>query len=109
MIRFLCPALLALALISQARADDESAGTWRNTLEGSGVSYWELTPAAGGTYDAQEVGLGNRRGTASLKDGVLVIEFKVDDHTGVYEWRLKGPVGQGTYTQTHTDGTATRV
>ena len=104
MIRFLCPALLALVVISPARADEEVAGVWKNTLEESGVSYWELIPKKGGTYDAEEVGLGNRHGTAKFKDGVLNIEFQAEDHKGVYEWHLKGPAGQGTYTQTHTDG-----
>ena len=109
MIRFLYSALLVLVVLSQVRADAELAGIWRNTLDEFGVSYWELTPKKGGTYDAHEVGLGNRHGTASFKDGVLAIEFKTDNHKGVYEWRLNGPVGQGTYTQTHTDGRVLKV
>jgi hypothetical protein len=104
MFRILCPALLVLVMASQARADDELKGIWRNTLEESGVSYWELAPKKGGEYHAQEVGLGGRYGIAKFKDGVLTIEFKAEDHKGVYEWNLKGPVGQGNYTQTHTDG-----
>jgi hypothetical protein len=90
--------------MSPARADEELTGVWKNTLEELGSSYWELTPKKGGTYDAQEVGLGGRYGIASFKDGVLTIEFKAEDHKGVYEWHLKGPAGHGTYTQTHTDG-----
>lgn len=109
MIRFLCPVLLALVVLSQVRANEELTGIWRNSLEGLGVSYWELTPKKGGTYDAQEVGLGGRYGIASFKDGVLTIEFKAEDHKGVYEWHLKGPAGQGTYTQTQTDGQITKL
>ena len=100
MIRFLCPALLALALITPVWADGELAGTWRNTLQEFGTSYWELTPKKDGTYEAQEVGLGNRHGVARFKDGILTIEFMADDIKGVYEWSLKGPAGEGTYTET---------
>lgn len=109
MFRFLCPALLTFAVIAPVRAEEQDlAGVWRNTLEGSGVSFWELTPRKGGGYDAQETGLGNRQGVAKLKDGKLIIEFLADDHIGTYEWHLKGSLGLGNYTQTHSDGQVQR-
>jgi len=60
------------------------------------VSFWELTPKGEHTYEAQEYGLANVKGTAHLKDGVLVIRCeKNGDERGTYEWRLKGTVGKG--------------
>ncbi len=109
MIRFLCPVLLTFVMFAQARGNDDVAGIWKNTFDDFSVSFWELTPLKNGIYDAQEVGLGNRNGTASCKDGVLTIQFKVDDHTGVYVWQLKDRAGKGTYTQTHTDGTVLKL
>jgi hypothetical protein len=60
-----------------------------------GVSYWELTPKDKHTYEAVEYGLAGARGTARLRDGVLVIHFKTADDGGTYEWRLKGTTGRG--------------
>ena len=105
MFRLLSPAALVLLILSPVRAEEEQlAGIWKNTLQDSGVSFWELTPKKGGGYVAQEVGLGSRHGTALFKDGVLFVEFLAEDHKGVYEWRLIGPAGEGSYTQTSTNG-----
>jgi hypothetical protein len=88
--------LLGLLLVTPARAADELAGVWRQETEGIGVSYWELTPKGEHTYDAQEYGLAGVKGTAYLKDGVLVIRCeKLGDDQGTYEWRLKGTAGKG--------------
>src|SRR5689334_16363465 len=108
MIRLLGLTFVVLILIPQARADEDLAGTWKNTAD-FGVSYWELTPKKLGIYDAREYGLGSRVGTARLMDGHLIIEFEADGHRGVYDWHLKGLVGEGTYTQTSLeDGQAMR-
>ncbi len=87
--------VLSLLVVSQAQAGEELAGTWRQETEGVGVSYWELTPKGEHTYEAQEYGLASVKGTARLKDGVLVIHFKNGDDRGTYEWRLNGPQGKG--------------
>jgi hypothetical protein len=87
--------LLSLLVVTPAQAAKELAGTWRQETEGIGVSYWELTPKGEDTYEAQEYGLGGVKGTASLKDGRLVIQFERDGAKRMYEWHLKGPAGKG--------------
>ena len=96
MIRLLSLGLLSLLVVSQARAAEELTGTWRQATEGSGVSYWELTPKGEHTYVAHEYGIGSVKGTARLEDGRLVIRFDEPDK-GRYEWHLKGPVGKGKF------------
>ena len=95
MIRLFSLGLLSLLVVTPARAADELAGTWRQETEGLGVSYWELTPKGERTYEAQEYGLANVKGTASLKDDILVIHFVNGDDKGTYEWHLKGTAGKG--------------
>lgn len=104
MIRLVCPVLLVVAVAAQARADGDVAGIWRQETESVGVSYWELAAKKDGTYEAFEVGLGNARGTARLKDGRLVIEWSNGTASGTYEWTLKGVAGNGKCTVRPTDG-----
>jgi hypothetical protein len=93
--RLLGLGLLSLLAVGSAYAADELAGTWRQDTEGVGVSYWELTPKGEHLYDAQEYGLGGVKGTARLKEGILVIHFVNGDDKGTYEWHLKGTAGKG--------------
>jgi hypothetical protein len=108
MIRLFSVALLSLLVVGEARAADDIAGTWRQELEGGGVSYWELTPRKGErSFTAQEYGLGGKKGVAHLEDEHLVIHWEDDAGKGTYKWRLKGTSGKGELTLTPKDGEKT--
>lgn len=101
--------LLGLLAVAQASRAADLEGIWRQETPGVGVSYWEFTPKGEHTFDAQEYGIGNVRGTARLRDNVLIVHWQNGDNTvkGVYEWRLKGTSGKGKliFTQYNADFT----
>jgi hypothetical protein len=98
MVRLFGLGLVSLLVVTQAQAADALTGVWRQETEDLGVSYWEFTPKGKNTYAVQEYGLGGVTGTAHLRDGVLVIDFKNDDLRGAYEWKLTGIKGKGKLT-----------
>jgi hypothetical protein len=70
-------------------ATDFLAGSWTNVVDGLGTSTWTFTPRGDGTYDAQEAGLGNAHGTATLTAfngaGHVHIDFTYSGGSGTYD------------------------
>jgi peptidoglycan hydrolase-like protein with peptidoglycan-binding domain len=66
------------------------AGSWSQTTEQVGSTTWSIT--ADGR--AQESGLGNASGTATLSGGVLTITWTTTNgYAGVYRWTLNTQCG----------------
>ena len=83
-----------------------AVGTWDQMTDNIGGTTWTIKP--GGA--AQETGIGNATGTATLSSHVLRITFIADDQvtTGVYAWTLSPNCSTGSGTLTFT-GPASRV
>jgi hypothetical protein len=80
------------------------AGSWNQTTEEVGSTTWVIE--ANGS--AQEFGIGNAKGAATLSNDTLKINWGVPDrehpdYAGVYEWKLNADcTGKGTLTFTKT-------
>jgi len=78
-------------------------GVWRHTTPGIGSADWTITSRGDGTYNAQESGLDNASGTATLTGRTLVVTWKSrSGYAGSYQWNLGGNCqsGQGNLTFT---------
>jgi hypothetical protein len=89
------------------------SGTWRGKVRTDWPeteSVWTFTPLGGGRYAAQEKGMGNATGTATVSGDLLRLEwlsvkrlFGEDvKESGFYEWRLDPACrsGEGTWHST---------
>jgi hypothetical protein len=95
-----CFGLLAAsgAGTSAAPAVCQLAGSWSQTTTDVGSTTWAITADG----KAQEHGIGNASGTASLSGNVLTITWTTSDgYAGVYRWTLDEQCGgSGTLTFT---------
>ena len=83
------------------------SGLWQHNTLYAGQSYtsqWSLTPIAGRSYAAQEIGLGNATGTAVLNGNILAINWITSAETGTYQWNLDADFTSGVGTLTFTGG-----
>ena len=62
-----------------------AGGQWEQTATGVGTSTWTLT-RSGGSYHAQENGMGNAVGTAVMTGNRVRIDWRTGDFSGLYEW-----------------------
>lgn len=69
-------------------AVDPIAGIWNDRQERFGDSKWRFTPAGHGRYHAEQIGLGNARGTATFSGNQLRIDWSTRSHSGTYFYTL---------------------
>ena len=108
MNRTFVPALLAvlgfLVFEQRIEAAHPICGTWRQKSE-LGESDLKITEnlADDGTFDVQEIGLGNAVGTATFKDGVLTVHLYTGDVRGFYKFEVdkEHKKGEGKLLFTH--------
>ncbi|HVS37232.1 MAG TPA: hypothetical protein VMS17_16845 [Gemmataceae bacterium] len=77
-----------LALATRGEAANPLGGTWRQSSADNGESDWKFRENEDGTFDAEESGLGNTRGTATLRDDILTIHFEAADLRGYFVFHL---------------------
>jgi hypothetical protein len=85
---------------------DDASGSWTQT-HSAGTSTWVLARTGTGTYQAEEHGLGNAKGTASLNGKTLRIDFRTahaSPFVGYYLWDLDPGCTSGKGKVYQTDG-----
>ena len=99
---------LMFAAPSGAQTACSLAGSWNQSTPEVGSTTWVIQADG----KAQEQGIGNAKGPATLSGGVLTIEWRTDegtpnnpddDYAGTYRWTLDANCkGEGTLTFTKT-------
>jgi hypothetical protein len=78
-----------LAWAQPSLAAHPICGTWRQKNV-AGESDLKITENVGGdgTFDVQEIGLGNAQGWATFKDGVLTVHWITGDLHGIFRYEI---------------------
>src|SRR5579884_2871111 len=79
-----------LVCAERSMAAHPICGTWKHREPGVGESDLRITEsvAGDGTFDVQQVGLGNAVGWGTFKDGVLTIHWVTGDLRGFFRFEV---------------------
>lgn len=79
-----------------AGAGCDIAGQWQMSTANVGTSRWTFTPLGGGRYAAQESGLGNAGGTATVAGNAFRLEWRTTGGwSGIVDLTLAPDCGSG--------------